>query len=461
MTQQQRAQWGSRLGFILAAAGSAVGLGNIWKFPYITGENGGGLFVLVYLACIALVGMPIMMAEIFIGRETQCSPVGAFRSLSKPRSPWILTGWLGVVTGLFILSFYSIVAGWSMHYVYLSATNAFGGKTPDEIGNTFGEVASSAGINVGWHLAFMALTIIIVIGGIKTGIERASRILMPALFIMLIALLIRASTTEGFPRAFSFVFGFHSEDLTATGVLEALGHAFFTLSLGMGAMITYGSYLKKSDDIVGVSFAVGILDTLVALLACLVLFPIVFTHGMDPGSGPGLVFASMPIAFSQMAGGAIWAVIFFVLLFFAALTSAISLLEVVASYFIDELGWARWKAATVCGGFIALLGIPSGLANGGAAIFSSKMAEGPIGKDWMTLLDDLTSQWMLPMGGLFIALFVAWRVGDKAREHGFKTGCRFAKLYAGWVILLRYLVPIGVLAVFLNKIGVFASLGWV
>ncbi len=455
-----RAQWGSRLGFILAASGSAVGLGNIWKFPYITGENGGGLFVLIYLVCIALIGLPIMMAEIFIGRESQCSPVGAFRSLSKRGSPWILSGWLGVATGLFILSFYAVVAGWSMHYIVLSLANSFDGKSPDDINAMFGDVASSASINVGWHLAFMAITIAIVIGGIKTGIERAARILMPLLFVMLIAMLIRATTTSGFPRAFNFVFGFHNEDLTATGVLEALGHAFFTLSLGMGAMITYGSYLKRNDDLVGVSLAVSVLDTLVALLACLVLFPIVFTHDMEPGSGPGLVFQSMPIAFSQMAGGGIWATIFFVLLFFAALTSAISLLEVVASYFIDERNWPRWTAAVVCGGFIALLGVPSALANGGAALFSSDMAAGPIGKDWMTMLDDLTSQWMLPLGGLFIAMFVAWRVGGAAREKGFKNGTRFSAMYGGWVFLLRYLVPIGVLAVFLNKIGVFAKLGW-
>jgi len=465
---EQRAHWGSRLGFILAAAGSAVGLGNIWKFPYITGENGGGLFVLIYLLCIALVGVPIFIAEVLIGRTAQCSPVGAFRALSKPASPWMGIGWMGVAGGFIILSYYSVVAGWAMHYTWLSLQSTFAGMSAEQVGSVFSNssaespgVYENTSLNLFWHVLFMALTICIVVGGVKKGVERWSRILMPLLFLMLVMLLVRAMTMEGFRSAFSFVLGFHTDDLTSAGVLEALGHSFFTLSLGMGAMITYGSYLKKDDDVVKTSFIVAGLDTAVAIMACLILFPIIFTYGMEPGRGPGLVFVSLPIAFGQMTGGAIWATVFFILLTFAALTSAISLLEVVVSYFIDERKWNRTVATVVCGGLITLLGIPSALS-GGTQLFGSDFASltarlgvnGGNGFNWFDFFDYLASNWLLPLGGLGIALFMAWRVGGKAREEGFKSGSKLGKLYWGWVFLLRFIVPIGVVAVFLHAINV-------
>jgi len=463
----ERAQWGSRLAFILAAAGSAIGLGNIWKFPYITGMNGGGWFVLIYLACIALVGMPIMMAEVFLGRSTQKSPVGAFRAHSRPGSPWLGAGWLGVAAGFIILSYYSVVAGWSMHYAVLSARGTFTGMSAEQVGAVFSSgvaeapgVFENATLNVAWHIVFMAITIGIVIAGVKAGLERASKVMMPLLFLIIIAMLVRAIGMDGFGRAAQFVFGFHADDLTAAGVLEALGHSFFTLSLGMGAMITYGSYLKRDADLVTTSATVAVLDTSIALMACLVIFPIIFTFGMEPGRGPGLVFVSLPIAFGQISGGAIWATAFFVLLFFAALTSAISLLEVTVSYFIDERGWSRAKATLACGIAITILGVPSALS-GGSALFGPKfqsftatfMGEDR-GMNWFDFFDYVASNWMLPLGGLFIALFVAWRVGGAAREQGFRSGTRFGRLYWGWVFLLRFIVPVGVVAVFLHAIGV-------
>ena len=462
----QRAQWGSRLGFILAAAGSAVGLGNIWKFPYITGENGGGLFVLIYLACIAFVGLPIMMAEIFIGRAAQSSPVGAFRKLSKPRSPWMGIGWMGVVVAFIILSYYSVVAGWAMHYTWISLTDSFTGKSPEEISNTFTTLFESAKLNLFWHTLFMAITIAIVMGGIRRGIELCSKILMPTLFLLLLILLAYAMTTDGFGEAFTFLFSPNADKLTSAGVLEALGHSFFTLSLGMGAMITYGSYLKSKDDIVTASITVSVLDTAVALIACLILFPIIFSVGREPSAGPGLVFISIPIAFAQMPGGAILAPLFFLLLTFAALTSAISLLEVAVSYFIDERGWIRAKATLTCGITILVVGIPSALS-GGTKFFGEqfqtltsylKINDGQ-GFNWFEFFDYVATNWMLPIGGLGIALFAAWRVGNKAREEGFKAGTKFGKLYWGWVFLLRYIVPIAVLLVFLNAIGVLDMLG--
>ncbi|MCA9690085.1 MAG: sodium-dependent transporter [Nannocystaceae bacterium] len=467
----ERGQWGSKLGFILAAAGSAVGLGNLWKFPYITGENGGGAFVIVYLVCIALVGLPIMMGEVLIGRMAQRSTVSAFRHIA-PQSAWQSVGWLGVVTGVVILSYYSVVAGWSMHYVYLAVSGGLSGVTegiegvdPAAIKATFNAVAADPALNVGWHAVFMALTALIVGAGVQQGVERAARVMMPVLFLMMTALLVYATTLDGFGKAFDFVFGLHFERLTGAGVLEALGHSFFTLSVGMGAMLTYGSYLAKQDDLVSTSVAITLLDTAVALMACLVLFPITFTIGMEPAAGPGLVFQNMPVAFAELPGGATWSVIFFVLLTFAALTSSISLLEVPASYLIDERGWSRPKAVTVMVAAIFALGVPSALS-GGTALFGAdfQAATKPVlvamgqegGKSWFDTFDYLASNILLPVGGMGIALFAAWRIGDKARRAEVAAGSTLGRIegfYLVWLQLLRYLAPIAILVVMLHALG--------
>jgi len=457
--QPLRGHWTSRMGFILAAAGSAVGLGNIWKFPYIAGENGGGLFVLVYLGCIALVGLPIMIAEILVGRSSQKSPVGAFKHLAGPKSSWRIVGWMGVLSGVIILSFYSVVAGWALHYIVLSVKGAFMGRDAEAIGAIFGELYSNPGLNVFWQGIFMGLTVAIVISGVHKGLERWNDILMPSLLVMLIVLLIRAATLEGFKEAIHFVFAPNAENLTRAGVLEALGHSFFTLSLGMGAILTYGSYLDKDVDIVGATFAICFFDTVIALMACLILFPITFTYGMDPGAGPGLVFQNLPVAFSQMPFGMFWAAVFFTLLVFAALTSAISLLEVAVSYFIDEQKWERKRATVVCGGAIFILGIPSALS-GGTELFGGTFAGWTKhlgfheGKNWFDFSDYLSSNWMLPLGGLFIAIFAAWRINATIRADAFKTGSRWHFFFTGWLRLLRYLVPLAVVLVFLHLLGV-------
>ena len=331
-----RGQWGSRLGFVLAAAGSAVGLGNIWKFPYITGENGGGLFVAIYLVCILLVGAPIMVAEILLGRATQQSPVKAFEAVSGRGTMWQLVGLMGVITGFVILSYYSVVAGWSLHYVMLSVLGTFNGMEAEAIGQVFNDVYASPGINLGWHVVFMIVTVGIVYTGVGKGIEAAAKILMPALFVLMGVLLVDAFFQPGFGAAFDFLFKPHTDKLTAAGVLEALGHSFFTLSLGMGAMLTYGSYLQKSDDALAASGLITLLDTGVAIVACLILFPITFSFGMEAQAGPGLVFVSIPAALSKMTGGQLLSVAFFFMLFFAALSSGISLLEVVVSTIIDS-----------------------------------------------------------------------------------------------------------------------------
>ena len=446
-----RDHWGSRAGFILAAAGSAVGLGNIWKFPYITGANGGGIFVLVYLACVLFVGLPVMTAEILIGRATQKSPVGAMRLLAGRRSSWTAFGWLGIASSFVILSYYSIVAGWALDYTYLSLTGKIVGLGPEGVQSVFGRLYASPARNLFWHAIFMGLTIAVVMGGVAKGVERWSRILMPTLFIMLLVLLVDSFTLSGFKQGFDFVFGLHTERFTAAGALEALGHSFFTLSLGMGAMLTYGSYLRRDHDIVAASITISALDTLIALVASLVLFPIIFSFGMEPGAGPGLVFISMPIALSQMPGGTFLSILFFGLLVFAALTSAISMLEVVTSYLIDERNWIRRRATLVSGALIALVGVPSALS-GGTEIFGSGFAS-VFGKNWFDSFDYLASNWMLPLGGLGISVFTAWRMNEALRHDDFLSGTKLAAFYKGWLLLLKFVVPVAIVLVFLHAVG--------
>jgi NSS family neurotransmitter:Na+ symporter len=435
---------------VLAAAGSAIGLGNVWKFPYITGVNGGGAFVLIYLACIAIIGLPVLVAEILLGRAAQRSPVSAFKALGGSRTPWVLIGWMGVVAAYILLSYYSIVAGWALHYTFLSVTGNFVDVGPDGMEPLFGDLFVSSRLNLFWHVVFMAITIAVVLGGIRKGLERWARILMPALFGMMLIMLVNSFTLDGFSEALSFVFGLHTEDLTAAGVLEALGHGFFTLSLGMGAILTYGSYLKPEDDIMAASVAIASLDTVIALTAAMILFPIIFTFGLAPGSGPGLVFITVPIALSQLPGGAMLSILFFGLLVFAALTSAISILEVTTSYFIDERGWSRHRAVLVSGAAIVLLGVPSALS-GSSAFFSGSFIGG---RNWFDSFDYLVSNWLLPLGGLGIALFTAWRLDDAIRHREFLNGTKLAPFYKGWLLLLKFVVPVGILLVFLHAVGI-------
>ena len=448
----KRGTFGTRLGFILAAAGSAVGLGNVWKFPYITGENGGGLFVLIYLVCIAVIGFPVMLAEMILGRHAGAAPIGAFSTSKKgARSAWRLVGFMGVIAGFVILSYYSVVAGWTMNYTLMSASRVFVGKSPEEIGAAFGILYGAGDINLFWHFIFMVITVGIVAGGVQRGIEASARILMPALLVMMLVLVAQAAMSPGFGKALDFVFSPHADKLHPAGVLEALGHSFFTLSVGMGAMLTYGSYLHKKTDIVGSAALVSGLDTMVALLACLVLFPITFSFGMEAKAGPGLVFTNMPIAFSQMKGGMPLSILFFALLFFAALTSAVSLLEVVASTLIDQLGWSRRKSVLSCGAAIFVFGIPSALS-GTSRIFSKWNSLH--GKNFFDSMDYLASNWLLPLGGLFVSLYVGWAMPEKARKEEFVRGSRWAKFYPVWLLFLRFLVPGAILLLFLFSVEI-------
>ena len=446
--QPKRGLWTSRLGFIMASAGSAVGLGNIWKFPYITGMHGGGAFVLFFLFCIVAVGIPIMIAEMVIGRHTRKDPVGAFRRLRG--GPWTLVGWMGVVAGFVILSYYCVVAGWAVDYLWLSLKGTFSGRHAQEVPQIFGTLLADDWSQVFWQAIFMGLTIWIVLGGVARGLERANKIMMPILFLILIILAIRGVSSPGGAQTLTFLFSPDWGKLDAPGMLEAMGHAFFSLSLGMGAMLTYGSYADESVNIPTVAITVSVMDTVVALLAGLAMFPIVFTYGMEPAAGPGLVFKTLPIIFAQMPGGFVISILFFLLLVFAALTSAISLLEVVVAYYCDEKEWDRRKATLIMGFLIFLLGVPSALSNN---LLKEYHVIG--GLNFLDSIDLIATNYLLPLGGLFIALFTGWVLTPRlARAEVEKGAVRF-HLYGAWHFLIRYVTPLLVALVFLNKIGLF------
>ncbi len=432
-----RGNWGSRMGFILAATGSAIGLGNIWKFPYITGVYGGAAFVLVYLGCVVIVGLPLMMAELMIGRRSKKNPVGAFKALHKPSSPWQITGWLGVASGFVILSFYSVVAGWAMAYIFKSIAGFTG--TADQIQSEFGALVAHPSASIFWHTLFMVLCMGIVIGGVQRGIERWSKILMPTLFAILIGLMIYGVFfTEGGARALDFLFKPDFHKLSAEAVLSALGHAFFTLSLGMGAMLTYGSYMRSDESITRDAITVSLLDTVIALIAGIAIYSLVFNFKMDPAAGPGLIFQTLPVLFAQT--GPWVSVPFFILLTFAALTSGISLLEVVVAYFVDERNWSRKKATLVLGGLIWVFGMLSAIAS--LTIPFRGREQG-----FFDIFDFISTNYMLPIGGFLTCLFAAWvmKESDKISELGSK-----GPLYKGLVFVLRYVTPIAVFIVLLH-----------
>ncbi|MCW8868797.1 MAG: sodium-dependent transporter, partial [Marinobacter sp.] len=358
----QRGLWSSRLAFILAATGSAVGLGNIWKFPYVTGENGGGAFVLVYLLCIAVVGIPIMMAEVMIGRRGGRSPVKSLSLIAEHdrlKPAWKLVGAIGILAGFLILSFYSVIGGWAISYVGTTASGQLAGQSADTVGAIFSGLLSDPTKLLAWHTLFMAMVMVVVVRGVRSGLERAVSILMPALFVLLLIVVGYAMTTGHFGQAAAFLFQPDFSKLTTSGILVALGHAFFTLSLGMAVMMAYGSYLPKNISIAKTSITVSVIDTGVALLAGLAIFPIVFANGLEPGAGPGLIFQTLPLAFGQMPMGSLFGTLFFVLLIFAAWTSGISLLEPIVEWLEERKGMNR-TVSTLGAGFVCWgLGIAS------------------------------------------------------------------------------------------------------
>jgi neurotransmitter:Na+ symporter, NSS family len=443
---QPRGQWASRLGFILAAAGSAVGLGNIWKFPYITGQNGGGAFVLVYLFCIAIVGLPIMISELMIGRHTQKDAVGAFTVLENKRSPWKLAGWFSVGAAFVILSYYSVVAGWTLDYVWRALQGAFVGQSPEAIEGMFGGLIGNGTRQIICHFTFIALSLGIVIGGIRKGIERWSKILMPILFALLLLLFINGMLSDGATEALRFMFYPDFSKLTPASVLEAMGHSFYTLSLGMAIIITYGSYLSKGSNIVGASLRVALLDTSIALIAGLAIFSVVFAVGMQPSAGPGLVFKTIPIVFSKMPGGYFLAILFFLLIAFAALTSTISLLEAQVAYLIDERGWGRKQATSFLALLCFVVGVPSALSYNVLGSWT------PLGDlSFFDSVDLIASNYLLPISGLLISVYVGW-FWKKEEDKKQLLSASPAWVYTLWHFMIRYVSPLAVAIVLYAKV---------
>lgn len=450
-----RAMWSSRMAFILAATGSAVGLGNIWKFPYITGENGGGAFVLVYLLCIAIIGIPIMMAEVMIGRSGRKSPISAMRILATragKSANWQLVGWMGVASAFIILSFYSVIAGWALSYIGYAASGTFAGASAETVGGIFSSLLADPATLLMWHSLFMVLTIAVVARGVRGGLERAVTLLMPALFVLLLVMVGYAAAAGDFARGFAFLFEPDFSKLTTSAVLTAMGHAFFTLSLGMGAMMAYGSYLPENVSIARTAITVSILDTVVALLAGLAIFPIVFANGLEPSSGPGLVFQSLPLAFGQMPGGALFGTLFFILLVFAAWSSSISLLEPLVEWLEEHRGVNRKIAAIGGGVSIWLLGLVSVFSfNIWSEIKPLSMFKMFESKTMFDLLDYLTANIMLPLGGLLAALFVGWVLSSKSARAALEMEDNMQ--FKIWYALVRYVTPVAVLIVFIYNLA--------
>jgi len=442
--------WSSRLAFVLAVTGSAVGLGNIWKFPYMAGQNGGGAFVLIYLMCVFGIGLPIMMAEILIGRRGRRNPVATMQILGEEeagQSKWRFVGLTGVVAGFIILSFYSVIAGWTMAYVVKAATGTFVGAESKALSDAFDAFIANPFVTGFWHTLFMAITLILVGLGVERGLEKAVRFMVPALVVLLLVLLGYAITSGGFASGLEFMFKPDFSKVTADTVLAAMGQAFFTLSVGMGAVMAYGAYLPQDASITVTSIAVVCSDTLIAILAGLVIFPIVFANGLDPAEGPGLIFQTLPLALGQMPGGSFFGCLFFVLLSFAALTSAISLMEPAVAWMVESYKLTRPSAALRVGLIIWLLGFASVLSFSGLSEFTF----------WQgTLFDNfdyLTSNIMLPLGGLFITVFAGWVMcqNSSADELDPEAG----PFYQLWRILARYVAPLAVIAIFLKAIGLF------
>lgn len=445
-----RESWGSKLGFLMATAGSAIGLGSLWKFPYVTGENGGGLFVLAYLVFTFLIGVPIFMAELMIGRSAQRAPVGAFAELAGQQKNWRLIGWSSVFVAFMILSYYAVVAGWSLNYALLSLLHFSAGKTTTQISETFDILYHAGDINLLWTFAFIGITTAIVYHGIRKGIEFWAKILTPALLVILVLLFLYGTTLKGFGQAFTFIFSPDTSKLSASGLLQALGLACFTLSVGMGIILTYGSYMHRSDDIPKTAFTIALMDIVVSLLASMMIFPIIFTFGFSPEEGPGLLFKTLPVVFNQLPGTLIISTVFFLLVVFAALTSTISVMEVLVATVMENFGWSRAKGALIVGAAVFILAIPSALSGSGG-MFATWIEM--YGKTFFETIDFFSFTWVLPINAILTAIFAGWVLDKKMRREGFLEGTRLRWVFHPWLFLVRWIVPVGVVLVILQQSG--------
>lgn len=447
MTHTKRATFGSKIGVILATVGCAVGLGNIWRFPYMLGENGGAAFLLVYFFCILFLGIPVMITEFFIGRYSRKNAAGAFKMMA-PGTKWSIIGYNGVIAAFLILGYYSVVAGWTLEYITQAFSGSLAGKSATDFAGEFAAFSTDVFRPILWTVVFIALTHIIIISGVKEGIERASKVMMPVLFLILIALCVRSITLPGASEGLSFLFNPDFSKIDSSVVLSAMGQAFFSLSIGMGCLITYASYFGKHTNLQTTALQVTILDTLVAVLAGVMIFPAVFSFGIEPTTGPELVFITLPNVFEQLPFGNVWSFVFFVLLALAALTSTISLHEVSTAYVHEEYNISRKKAAVIVSIGVTIIGIICSLSMGLLKSYTL------FGLNFFNLLDFVTAKIMLPLGGMMICIFTAKRVDklllkEEVTNHG-TIRFYFFNTYAFFV---KYIAPIAIGLIFLNELG--------
>ena len=447
MTHTKRATFGSKIGVILATVGCAVGLGNIWRFPYMLGENGGAAFLLVYISCILFLGIPVMITEFFIGRYSRKNAAGAFKVMA-PGTKWSVIGYNGVAAAFLILGYYAVVSGWTLEYIVQAFSGSLEGKNATDFADEFTAFSTGVFRPILWTVVFIALTHIIIVSGVKEGIERASKVMMPMLFLILIALCVRSITLPGASEGLTFLFNPDFSKIDSSVVLSAMGQAFFSLSIGMGCLITYASYFGKHTNLQTTALQVTILDTLVAVLAGVMIFPAVFSFGIEPTTGPELVFITLPNVFEQLPFGNIWSFVFFVLLALAALTSTISLHEVSTAYVHEEYHVSRKKAAIIVSIGVTILGILSSLSMGLLKSYTL------FGLNFFNLLDFVTAKIMLPLGGMMICIFTAKRVDklllkEEVTNHG-TIRFYFFNTYAFFV---KYIAPIAIGLIFLNELG--------
>ena len=448
MIQQNRATFGSKLGVIMATVGCAVGLGNIWRFPYMIGQNGGAAFLAIYIICIILLGLPVMLSEFFIGRYTRKNAAGAFKVLA-PGTKWSLIGYNGVLASFLILGFYSVVAGWTLEYIMQAVTGSLSDKAPEAFAQDFKLFSTEIFRPILWTVTFIGLTHFIVVSGVKEGIERTSKVMMPILFLILLALCIRSVTLPNASEGLYFLFKPDFSKITSAVVLSAMGQAFFSLSIGMGCLITYSSYFSKDTKMQITALQVTILDTLVAVMAGIMIFPAVFSFGIAPTAGPELVFITLPNVFQQLPMGAIWSLVFFLLLALAALTSTISLHEVATAYVHEEYQITRTKAAWFVSGGVMVLGILSSLSIG---IWKEYTL---FGLTFFDLLDYLTAKIMLPFGGMLICIYLGNGVDRKIlKEELTNKGTVPFYFFNTYAFFMKYIAPIAIGMIFLNELGI-------
>jgi NSS family neurotransmitter:Na+ symporter len=445
------------MGAILAAAGSAVGLGNIWRFPYETGQNGGAAFLVIYLVCVLLLGMPIMVSEFIIGRHSHCNTADAYQKLA-PGTQWKWVGRLGVLSGFLILSFYSVVAGWTLDYLWQAICNGFTGKSPEEYAQMFQTFSSSTVAPVAWLIVFMLCTHFIIVMGVDKGIERYSKLMMPLLFVLILVLVACSVTLPNAVKGIEFLLKPDFSKVDAGVVLSAMGQAFFSLSLGMGCLCTYASYFGNDTRLVKSAFSIGAIDTLIAILAGFIIFPAAFSVGLQPDSGPGLIFITLPNVFQQAFSGVpalayIFSIMFYLLLALAALTSTISMHEVATAYLHERFSLSRRRAATYVTLCCTVIGIFCATSFGVTKDFTI------FGMGLFNFLDYLTAKIMLPVGGMFIAIFTGWKLSKRVvLSELTNNGAIKTHVCRVMLFIVKYVAPVAIAFIFLNELGVFSFL---